>query len=343
MYTITLIACDKFQRSAFSGIREFFESVNSNAEKIIGKKIFNLLLASKDGQQVQDNLARPTRSIAYKVTDISSCNAIIFLGSTKLYSIKELKGSLDTSARHWLTKQNNKNTLIASIFSATFILAEANILSNKSFAICHTHQKEFSHRYPHLNPNTSGSIIIDSNIYTGCTIASWLEISIQIVKQLLNDEAESILPNLPTSIFTTPSGRQINNQRKTEIYTPEFIKKVTKIVNNDKNSNIKIKRLASLMFISERTLSRKIKEYTNNTPKIFLDNIRIAKACELLKTTEKSIKEITFLSGFNSSISFRRSFKKKMKKNPSEYRFSHTGNRKGETKIKLYQIFDTTD
>ncbi len=58
------------------------------------------------------------------------------------------------------------------------------------------------------------------------------------------------------------------------------------------------------------------------SPKQYLINCRISRACKLLLETNLSIERIAFLCGYGNSSSFIISFKKKMKATPYQYRNS---------------------
>jgi AraC family transcriptional regulator of arabinose operon len=55
----------------------------------------------------------------------------------------------------------------------------------------------------------------------------------------------------------------------------------------------------------------------------FLRNARLAKAAELLRQTELSVKEITAIVGYQHSSSFDRGFEKKFGIPPGDYRRKH--------------------
>lgn len=64
------------------------------------------------------------------------------------------------------------------------------------------------------------------------------------------------------------------------------------------------------------------KKFTGISPGQYLLQIRITKAKDLLITTEKSVKDIAFETGFNSMYYFSRLFREKMGKTPTELRNS---------------------
>ncbi len=315
MYTVVIVVSDRFQRSALSGLCELFHLTNFLLKKKRGKSTFNVVIASLDGKIVQDHLSQKISNIILRMTDLKHCDSIIFLGTMPSYEKDLSVNLLNKIQKDWIIQNHNKSTLIASMFSGTFFLAEAGILNNKKFNLYTEHKIVFSQKHSFLKPNSSTYIHRDKNIVTSSGIMSWLDISIEIIDDALGEEANILLSEL-----SIHGSSQKTSRKKPLKKANTFLSKAQNIIMDTENINITPQKLASLMPVSERTLARRIKQYTDKTPKQLIDDFRIEKACKLLATTDKQIKEIAFLSGYNSDIAFRRSFTKKMKINPSKYR-----------------------
>jgi len=72
--------------------------------------------------------------------------------------------------------------------------------------------------------------------------------------------------------------------------------------------------------LSVNHLLRTFKQAFNQSPHQYLTNIRMQKALFLLKNSQYPVNEITSLVGFDSTSSFIRLFRGKMKLTPHEYR-----------------------
>jgi YesN/AraC family two-component response regulator len=81
--------------------------------------------------------------------------------------------------------------------------------------------------------------------------------------------------------------------------------------------------IATTFNISEGYVSSLFKEQAGINFTDYVEKQRIRKACELLKTTEMNINEISEKVGYNSVQSFRRAFKRLHGFKPSELRKSH--------------------
>jgi signal transduction histidine kinase/ligand-binding sensor domain-containing protein/DNA-binding response OmpR family regulator len=100
-----------------------------------------------------------------------------------------------------------------------------------------------------------------------------------------------------------------------------FIQKViTEINKNIKNVAFNSTVLAENLFLSESQLYRKLKALTNTSTALFIRKIRLQKAKTLLETTNKSVSEICYETGFNEPSWFTKVFKQEFGYLPSEHR-----------------------
>ncbi len=77
---------------------------------------------------------------------------------------------------------------------------------------------------------------------------------------------------------------------------------------------------AQLCHVTPTHLIRLFRRYMNTTPKKYMDDLRVERACELLKYTDKSMEEIAVESGFSEARQMRRVFHEHMGVSPKEYR-----------------------
>ena len=78
--------------------------------------------------------------------------------------------------------------------------------------------------------------------------------------------------------------------------------------------------LAAQVHMSERTLNRKLKALSGETPKQLLLSVRLGFAAQLLDSSELSITEVSHTSGFSDASYFSRKFKEHFSQTPKQYR-----------------------
>lgn len=86
------------------------------------------------------------------------------------------------------------------------------------------------------------------------------------------------------------------------------------------DSSLSVTSVAEAFSMSSSYFSTYFKKHLDVTFSKYLENLRIKKACELIKNTNKNIEVISAEVGYSSSLSFRRAFKKVMGLPPSSYR-----------------------
>lgn len=89
---------------------------------------------------------------------------------------------------------------------------------------------------------------------------------------------------------------------------------------NFSDSLMCVSTAAEHFHMSDSYFSAYFKKNTGHTFGKYLETLRINKACELLRTTSLTIEEVSERTGYASSLSFRRAFKKVMGVPPSAYR-----------------------
>lgn len=104
--------------------------------------------------------------------------------------------------------------------------------------------------------------------------------------------------------------------KSTELY----LEKSIEFIENNYSNNVKINDIASYIGINRSYLTNIFKKNINMSPQEFLVNYKIDKACELLNSTDLSIKAIAASVGYVDPLTFSKIFKKVTGDNPKGYR-----------------------
>ncbi len=115
----------------------------------------------------------------------------------------------------------------------------------------------------------------------------------------------------------------------------KFLQQAIEIIEkNMMNTEFNVKVLVKEMNFSRSNIFMKFKELTGLSSGEFIRNIRLKRAMQLLETSDLSVKEIMYMTGFNTASYFSKCFKKQFGVLPSEYI------KKMKSKDKINQIFD---
>lgn len=90
------------------------------------------------------------------------------------------------------------------------------------------------------------------------------------------------------------------------------------IDDNLSDESFSVEMLCQEIGISERQLQRKLKAITNKSPVKLISSVRLHRAKELLMTSDETVAEIAFQTGFSSPSYFSKCFKRAFGHSPSE-------------------------
>lgn len=101
----------------------------------------------------------------------------------------------------------------------------------------------------------------------------------------------------------------------------QFLSKLLSLIEkNIDDPEFNTARLENELSMSKMQLYRKLKTMTNMTPGEFIKHIHLKHAANLLATTNLTVSEIFYRTGFNNQSYFYREFKKRYQCAPNEYR-----------------------
>lgn len=112
----------------------------------------------------------------------------------------------------------------------------------------------------------------------------------------------------------------------------ERVNKVLEERIDEEDMNVDL--LAEAVGVSRTHLYRRMKERLGISPSDYIRNIRLKKACELLKNNDLDITQIAYALGFSSQSQFSTSFKRVRGLTPSEYRNKHKNDNNSDQEFK---------
>ncbi|CDQ41600.1 AraC family transcriptional regulator [Virgibacillus kapii] len=108
-------------------------------------------------------------------------------------------------------------------------------------------------------------------------------------------------------------------QLKTYEPLKAIIDDTMQIINSHYDQKMLMNELASMVGVSRFHLNRLFKDSTGDTPRIYLEKVRIKKAKELLLTTSLNSTEVGYQIGYQSISSFYNAFKRSTGLSPIQF------------------------
>ena len=130
--------------------------------------------------------------------------------------------------------------------------------------------------------------------------------------------------NLLNFMATAPRRKLVSNMYESENLVNSSksrrIAKACKYIEENIAQKISLADVAALVNMSESAFSHFFKKKTGISFITYVNNLRVAKACDLLASTSLSASEICYDCGFNNKSNFIRIFTKRKNMTPIEYR-----------------------
>lgn len=145
-------------------------------------------------------------------------------------------------------------------------------------------------------------------------------------------ELRNQVPDLPSHIFAANQIRQILShiallrplQERRTRHDLLDLERVHSLMQAHVHEKLELERLARSVNLSKFHFVKRYRELTGTTPINRFIQLKIERACHLLDTTDKEIKEVAFALGYEDPYYFSRIFRKHMGLSATQYRASRT-------------------
>ncbi|RMD75263.1 MAG: AraC family transcriptional regulator [Lentisphaerae bacterium] len=105
-----------------------------------------------------------------------------------------------------------------------------------------------------------------------------------------------------------------------QVVANEFLRRLIRWLHDNLHTELSIHQISRVMALSPSRLRARFREETGMSLGAFIRNSRIHRACTLLRSSELPVADIAQRCGFNSPVSFSRSFRQTMGISPMAYR-----------------------
>lgn len=215
---------------------------------------------------------------------------------------------------------HSKGARIVSICSGVFVLAAAGLLDGRRATTHWRHVDTLRARYPLIDVDDDVLYVDEGDVLTSAGSAAGLDLCLHIVR---NDWGLGYA-NAVARRLVIPTQRDGGQRQFVNAPVPKTrggrIAPLLDQLRETANEEWTVTRMAAIAGLSSRTLTRRFRDSTGDTPLGWLTKIRVALAVELLETTEATLSDVALTCGFGSDETFRREFRRMRGIPPSKHR-----------------------
>ena len=285
---------------------------------ISGKEItpyFDVKFVTTDGEPL--TCSNGAQMIPYgSIHDVQESDLIV------VTSIIDIEQSLRVQGEviDWLKDRYDCGSHIATICTGAFVLAETGLLDGKTATTHWSQIDNFEKRYPRIKLKAERLITDEGDLFCSGGFNSGIDLSLYLVEKYCGHQVA--LESSKFSVFDTGRTSQMPYTifQFQKDHQDGQILAVQDWIEDKYNKNFSYAELARHHGMSRRTLERRFKAATGDSPLSYQQRVRVENAKRMLESGHRSFEEITYMVGYEDSGSFRKVFVRQAGLRPNEYR-----------------------
>ena len=189
----------------------------------------------------------------------------------------------------WLNQQYRAGSTLCTVGTGSYLLAEAGLLKNRP-ATTHWHYfEDFAERYPQVDLIRNYLITETERIYCAGSINSIADLLVHIIGERWGTTIAHRVERQFSPEIRRPFHSHAYRVGQTDLHRDEAIALVQSYLGKHFASPLRLPQLAEQAGLSERSLTRRFKQATGQSPLDYLNTLRLRTARELLQQSNLSL------------------------------------------------------
>lgn len=226
-----------------------------------------------------------------------------------------------------LRRAHGQGKLIVGLCLGAFVLGDAGLLDGREATTHWATRDIFAQRFPHTLFRPDVLYVDDDNIITSAGTVAAIDCCLHLLRQRHGSTTANHIARLLVTPPHRPGGQAQYIQRPVpKLVDSNRLPGVLEWAREHLSESLSLDTLAGVANMSRRTFTRRFREITGMTVSKWLNAERVARAQQLLESTEMSIERISAEVGFGTTLALRQQFSAQLGTTPSNYRrnFSQT-------------------
>ncbi|MBK6636535.1 MAG: helix-turn-helix domain-containing protein [Rhodocyclaceae bacterium] len=229
-----------------------------------------------------------------------------------------------------LQKAHARGAQVVGLCLGAFVLGDAGLLDGHRATTHWAARELFARRFPKADYHPHVLYVDDGNVITSAGTVAAIDCCLNLIRQRHGAD----VANRVARMLVTPPHRQGGQAQYIEQPVPILpsesrLPNVLDWAREHLSEPLSVDTLADIARMSRRTFTRRFREATGTTVIKWLALARIARAQQLLETTDMPIERVAAEVGFGSALSLRQYFSGQVGTSPSLYRRTFRDGRRG--------------
>lgn len=233
----------------------------------------------------------------------------------------QVEASADQRLLAWLRTNRLRARRYGSICTGAFVLAAAGLLDGKQATTHWVMAKELALRYPQIAVDPDRIFVRDGNVYTSAGVTTGIDLALGLIEEDHGRTLSLRVARALVAYLKRPGGQsQFSNHLLAQFAASPPVRQAQEWVLENLSADLSVQALAKRAAMSERSFRRAFVEETGETPRDFVERIRIDAARGLFEEAQLSVQVVAARCGFESADNLRRAFVRRLGVTPQDYR-----------------------
>lgn len=314
---IVILALPQCLPTSLVGLRDLFRLTRMAAQRArLQLPEFEVRVLSSNGEAVVDGYGSQ-HAVDGQIQAQQNADMILIPGLTE-HDISQVLPEVERlSVTHWLRQQYARGAVVGGSCVGVFMLAEAGLLNGRRCTTTWWSHTELQQQYPKAQCQWGAGLQCHERVITVGGPMSWVDLGLFAIRQLAGEAVAratadfAVIDNTPVAQSVYAPHGYIGEQSPLLLKVESFVRSYL--------GRPSVDDIASAMTLSNRTLARRIKELTGETPTALINRVKLDMARVMLERDAIPAKQAADYAGYVDESAFRRAFKNQFGKTPREY------------------------
>jgi transcriptional regulator GlxA family with amidase domain len=313
---VGILAYDGCTPSMIAGVLDILSFANGNYQASKKEDLFDVSIITENGRPANGFSKFPIqaqRSIKTK-SDFDLIYIPGFVGDLDEILFQQ-KNLID-----WVKKQYKSGVTLAAACNGNFLLAETGALDKKKATTHWSLIKTFKQRYEKITVEPEKIVIDNGPVLSAAGVTAYFNLAILLVERYGSKD----LALASAKVFLVDSGRKIQTPYQmfhvTKNHGDDEVVQVQEWLEANYSKTITLDKMTEICNLTKKTLMRRFKNVTGDSPMAYLQKLRVENAKRMLESKKVAFNEITWRVGYNDISFFHKVFKSETGLTPIEYR-----------------------
>jgi transcriptional regulator GlxA family with amidase domain len=252
-------------------------------------------------------------------------DAIVVLVGTRAATLERNRRA-EASLVRWLAAAVRPSHLVLCVCTGALLAAQAGLLDGRACTTHHDYCARLAAAHPRARVHDNRIFVRDGNVFSSAGVTAGIDLTLFVIGLLCGEPlALAIARDLVLYLRRAGDDPQLSPLLAHRNHLHPRIHGVQDAIVKQPNARWSLRRMAKLVHMSPRQLTRVFPACTGTTPAAYVKLIRIGRARELLDTSALAIERVAEHAGFGSVRQFRRAFAAHYGEPPSRWRVHHRG------------------